>query len=96
MAQKILILCLKAKNHIYLDKIGLGYVEEVNQESSKDSQHKIPACIYYFEMGHSYEKCFSRRKAKQKVKKPKKLTNTKGPKKIWVPKAKDASNAGVS
>ena len=72
----------------YLDKTGLGYVEEVNEESSKHSQHKIPACIYCFKMGHSFEKYLSRRKAKQKVKKPKKLTNIKGPKKIWVLKAK--------
>ena len=58
----------------YLNKIRLGYEEEV---SSKDSQHKIPTFIYCFKKGHSYEKCFSRRKAKQKVEKPKKSTNTK-------------------
>ena len=48
----------------YLDKTGLGYVEEANEESSKDSQHEIPICICCFKRGHSYEKCFSRRKAK--------------------------------
>ena len=48
----------------YLDKTGLGYVEEANEESSKDSQHEIPICIYCFKRGHSSKKCFSRRKAK--------------------------------
>ena len=39
----------------------------------------------------------SRRKVEgQKVKKPKKVTNPKGPKKMWVPKVKVASDAGVS
>ena len=80
----------------YLDKMGLRYVEEANEISSNDSQPKIPAYIYYFKRGHSSEICFSRRKAKQKVKKSKTLTNTKGPKKIWVPKVKMASGAGVS
>ena len=80
----------------YLDKPGLGYEEEVNEKSSKDSEHKIPACIYCFKKGHFFERYFSRRKAKQKVKKPKKSTNTKGPKKMWVPKVKIASEAGMS
>ena len=80
----------------YLDKTGLGYVKEVNEESSKDSQHKIPACIYYFKWGHSSEKYFSRMKAKRKVKKPNKSTNTKRSKKIWVPKVKITSDAGMS
>ena len=67
---------------LYLDKIRLGYAEEANEISSKDPQLKIPACIYCFKRGHYYERCFSRRKAKEKVKEPKKSTNTKGPKKI--------------
>ena len=80
----------------YLDKTGLGYVEETNEISSKETQHKILACIYYFKKGHSSERCLSRRKAKQKVKKPQKSTNLKGLKKIWVPKVKITSNANVS
>ena len=80
----------------YLDKIGLGYKEEVNEKASTDSQHKSPACIYCFKRGHSSKKCFSGRKAKQKVKKPKRSTNIKGSKKIWVPKVKTASDIGVS
>ena len=79
-----------------LDKTGLGFEEEVYEGSSKDSQHKIPGCIYCFKRGHSSKKCFFRTKARQRVKKPKKSTNTKGPKKIWVPKVKIASNAGMS
>ena len=44
----------------------------------------------------TFEKCFSRRKAKkQKVKRPKKTINLKGPKKIWVPKVKIVSDVGV-
>ena len=35
----------------YLDKIGLGYVEEAYEILSKDSQHKIPTCIYCFKRG---------------------------------------------
>ena len=42
----------------YLDKTGLGYLEEVNEESSKDSQHKILACIYYFKRGHFFKNAF--------------------------------------
>ena len=61
----------------YLDKTGLGYVEEANEISSKDPQLKIPTCIYYFKRGHSSERCFSTWKIKQKMKKPKKSTNTK-------------------
>ena len=80
----------------YLDKTGLGYEEEVNEGSSKYSQHKIPGCIYCFKWGYSSEKCFSRRKAKQIVKKPNKSTTIKGPKKIWVPKVKIASDPGAS
>ena len=54
-------------------------------------------CLKSFnKKGHSSKRCFSRRKAKQKVKKPKNSTNTKGPKKIWVSKVKISSNAGVS
>ena len=71
-------------------------MEEANESSSKDSQPKVPTCIYCFKRGHSSDNCLSRKKAKQKVKKPKTSTNTKGPKKIWVPKAKMASGAGVS
>ena len=48
----------------YLDKTGLGCVEEVNEESSKDSQKKIPAYIYCLKREYSSEKCFSRRKVK--------------------------------
>ena len=80
----------------YLDKTGLGYEEEVYEGSSKDSQHKIPTCIYCFKRGYYFEKYFSRRKARQKVKKSKKSTNTKRSKKIWVPKVKIASDVGVS
>ena len=71
-------------------------MEEENEISSKDPQSKIPKCIYFFKKGHSSGKCFSRMKAKQKVKRPKNITNTKGPKKIWVPKVKIASDVGVS
>ena len=80
----------------HLDKTGLGYEGEVNEKSSKDSQFIISTCIYYFKRGHSSKKCFSRRKAKQKVKNPKNLTNIKGPKNMWVPKAKNTSDTGLS
>ena len=80
----------------YLDKTGLGYEGEVNEKSSKDSQFIIPTCIYYCKRGHSFEKCFSRRKAKQKVKNTKNLTNAKGPEKMWVFKVKITSDVGVS
>ena len=81
----------------YSDKTGLGFENEVDEKSSKDSQNKIPTCIYYFKKGRSSKKCFSRRKAKrQKVKRPKKATNLKGPKKIYVPKVKAVSDAGIS
>ena len=53
--------------------------------------------IYYFKKGHSFEKCFSRRKAeRQKVKKSKKTNNLKGAKKMWILKVKFVSDAGVS
>ena len=82
----------------YLDKIGLGFEKESDDEkSSKESQNNIPACIYCYKKRHTSRKCFSRRKAKtQKVKRPKKSTNPKGPKKIWVPKVKIISNVVVS
>ena len=60
----------------YLDKIRLGYMEEANESSSKDSQPFLHVYIAS-KGGHSSEKCFSRKKAKQKVKKPKTSTNTK-------------------
>ena len=69
----------------YLDKTGLGFEKEDDERSSKASQNQIPACIYCFKKGHTSEKCFSRRKAKkQEVKRPKKIANPRGPKKIWV------------
>ena len=81
----------------YFDKTGLGYEKEQDEKLSKSSQSKVPICIYCFKKGHSSEKCFSRRKAKrQKVKKSKKATNLKGPKKIWVPEVKVASDASMS
>ena len=81
----------------YSDKTGLGFENEVDEKSSKDSQNKIPTCIHCFKNRHSFEKCFSKRKAKKhNVKKPKKITNPKGPKKIWVPKVKIVFDAGVS
>ena len=81
----------------YFDKIRLGYEKEDNEKSSKDSQNKIPTCIYYFKKGHTFERCLSRRKARrQNVKNPIKKTNRKGPKKMWVPKVKTISNAGMS
>ena len=81
----------------YLDQNGLGFEKENNEKSSKEFQNNIPACIYCFNRGHMSEKWFSRRKAKkQKVKKSKKTTNPKGPKKIQVPKVKIVSDAGVS
>ena len=74
----------------------LGYEKEEDEKLSKNSQSKVHTCIYYFKKGHPSEKCFLRRKAKrQKVKKSKKATNPKGPKKIWVPKVKVAFDAGV-
>ena len=81
----------------YLDKTGLGFEKEDDVLSSKESQNHIPTCIYYFKKGYTSEKCFSRKKAKnQKGKRPKMLTNPKGPKKIWVPKARNVSDADVS
>ena len=80
----------------YLDKTGLGFEKRDDEQGSKGSSHQIPVCIYCFRKGHSSEKCFSRRKANQKVKKLKNSTNTKGPKKIWVSKVKFSSDAGVS
>ena len=41
----------------YLDKTGLGYVEEANEISSKDPQLKIPTCIYCFKREHSSKRC---------------------------------------
>ena len=80
----------------YFDKTGLGYEKEENEKLSKNPQSKIPTCIYCLKKRHSFKKCFSRRKAKrQKVKKPKKATNPKGLKKIWVHKVKAASNASI-
>ena len=81
----------------YFDKTRLGFENEDDKKLAKNSQSKIPTCIYYFKKGDSSEKCFSRRKAKRwKVKNPKKTTNLKGPKKMWVPKLKINSHAGVS
>ena len=80
----------------YLDKTGLGFEKGDDEQSSKDSPNQILTYIYCFKNGHSSKRYFSRRKAKQKVKKPKNTTNTKGPKKIWVPKVKITSDAGVS
>ena len=48
----------------YFDKMGLGFEKEDDEKLAKNSQSKIPTCIYYF-------KKFSRSKAKrQKAKKP--------------------------
>ena len=46
----------------YFDKMRLRFEKEVDEKSSKDSQTKIPTCIYYFKEGHSFERCFSRMK----------------------------------
>ena len=46
-------------------KIGLGYEKEENKESSKNSQNKVPVCIYCFKKGYSSKKYFSLRKAKK-------------------------------
>ena len=63
----------------YFDKKGLGFEKEDDKKSPKNSQSKIPICIYCFKKGHPSEKCFSRRKAKrQKVKNPKWLLVQKG------------------
>ena len=87
---------MEAKCHILI-KTGLGFEKEDDEKSAKISQSKIPTYIYYFKKGHSSRKCFSRRKAKrQKLKKPKKTTKSKGPKKIWIPKVKIVSDASVS
>ena len=81
----------------YLDKTRLGFEKEEDEKSSKESYNKIPACIYRFKKGHTSKRCFSRRKAKrQKMKNLQKKTNPKGPKKMWVPKVKIVSDAGVS
>ena len=81
----------------YFDKTGLGYEKEEDGKLPKNSQSRVLTCIYCFKKGHSFEKCFSRRKAKrQKVKKSKRATNSKGPKKMWVSKVKLASDACVS
>ena len=81
----------------YFDKTRLGFEKQEDKKASIDSQSKNFSCIYCFKKGHTSERCFSRRKAKrQKVKSPKKKTNPRGPKKIWVPKVKTISNAGVS
>ena len=81
----------------YLDKTRLDFEKESDKKSSKESQNNIPTCIYCFKKGHTFEKCFSRKKAEnQKVKRPKKTTNPKGPKKIQVPKVKIVSDAGLS
>ena len=39
---------------------------------------------------------FKKKSKRQKVKKPKKATNPKGPKKVWVSNVKVTSDAGVS
>ena len=81
----------------YFDKTRLGFEKEDVKKLAKNSQSKIPTCIYCFKKEHSFEKCFSRREAKrQKVKKPKKITNPKGPKMIWIPKVKIVSDVGLS
>ena len=81
----------------YFDKIGLGFEKKEGEKSSRDSQSKISLCICYFKKGHSFEICFSKRKEKrQKAKNLKEKTNPKRPKKIWVPKVKNVSDAGVS
>ena len=81
----------------YFEKSRLGYEKEENEKPPKHSQSKVPTCIYYFKIGYSFEKYFSRRKVKkQKMKNPKKVANPKEPKKMWVPKVKVAFGAGVS
>ena len=80
----------------YFGQTGLGFEKGDDEQSSKDSSYQILGCIYCFKKGHSSERCISRRKAKQKVKKPKNSTNTKGPKKIWIPKVKISSDVGTS
>ena len=50
----------------YLNKMGLGYEKEKNKKLSKNSQSKVPTCIYYFMNGYFSKKCFSRRKAKDR------------------------------
>ena len=81
----------------YFDKTRLGYEKEEDEKLAKNSQSKVPTCIFCFKKGYSSKNCFSKIKAKrQKVKKPKKATNPKGPKKMRVPKVKVASDAGMS
>ena len=48
----------------YLDKTGLGFEKEDEEQSFKDFLYQIPTCVYCFKKGHSSERCFSRRKAK--------------------------------
>ena len=62
---------------LYLDKTGLGFGKEDDEQSSKKSLNLIPACIYCFKKGHTTEKCISRRKGKrQKVKRTKEDVGT--------------------
>ena len=72
----------------YLHKNGLGFEKEDDEQSSKDSSNHIPACIYCFKKGHSSKICFSRRKAKQKVKSPKSLLIQKDPRRYGYLKLK--------
>ena len=61
---------------LYFEKSGLRYEKKENEKPSKSSQDKVLICFFYFKKGHSFEKCFSQRKAKKpKVKNPKKITN---------------------
>ena len=50
----------------YFDKTGLGFEKEDNEKSPKNSQRKIPTCIYCYKMGHLSKKCFSRKRQKDK------------------------------
>ena len=49
----------------YFEKLELRYTKEESEKLSKSSQHKVPTCIYCFKKGHSFEKCFLRRKEKK-------------------------------
>ena len=36
----------------YFDKMGLGYEKEEDEKLAKNSQSKVPTCIYCFKKGH--------------------------------------------
>ena len=49
----------------YFNKTELRYEKEEDEKSAKNFQSKVSTCIYCFKKGHSFEKCFLRRKTKR-------------------------------